>query len=82
MTRRFLPSITAALLLARALIALDCVALSPEVISDTLGAVLKYQDDIAKIAGAEATRLLEDLKRQYPATNAGRLAVQKLEQRN
>jgi MoxR-like ATPase len=40
---------------ARCLIALDTVALSPEVISDTLGAVLKYQDDIAKIAGSEAT---------------------------
>lgn len=48
---------------ARALIALDCVALSPEVISDTLGAVLKYQDDIAKIAGAEATRLLDEARR-------------------
>ena len=31
--------------------------------------------------GAEATRLLEDLTRQYPATNAGRLAAQKLEER-
>ena len=37
---------------ARCLIALDTLALSPEVISDTLGAVLKYQDDIAKIAGS------------------------------
>jgi len=47
---------------ARCLIALDTVALSPEVISDTLGAVLKYQDDIAKIAGSEATRILNEAR--------------------
>ncbi|WP_343080027.1 MoxR family ATPase [Ostreiculturibacter nitratireducens] len=47
---------------ARCLIALDTVELSPEVISDTLGAVLKYQDDIAKIAGAEATRILNEAR--------------------
>jgi MoxR-like ATPase len=47
---------------ARCLIALDAVALSPEVISDTLGAVLKYQDDIAKIAGSEATRILDEAR--------------------
>jgi len=47
---------------ARCLIALDAVALSPEVISDTLGAVLKYQDDIAKIAGSEATRILNEAR--------------------
>ena len=34
-----------------ALLALDAIALSPEVIADTLGAILKYQDDIQKIAG-------------------------------
>jgi MoxR-like ATPase len=47
---------------ARCLIALDTVALSPEVISDTLGAVLKYQDDVAKIAGSEATRILNEAR--------------------
>jgi MoxR-like ATPase len=47
---------------ARCLIALDTVALSPEVISDTLGAVLKYQDDIARIAGSEATRILNEAR--------------------
>lgn len=44
---------------AKCLVALDTVALSPEIISDTLGAVLKYQDDIARLAGSEAGRLLE-----------------------
>lgn len=47
---------------ARCLIAMDAVALSPEVISDTLGAVLKYQDDIAKLAGTEAARILNDAR--------------------
>ncbi len=47
---------------ARCLVALDAVALSPEMVSDTLGAVLKYQDDIAKIAGSEASRILDDAR--------------------
>ncbi|MGD1886918.1 MAG: AAA family ATPase [Cohaesibacteraceae bacterium] len=47
---------------ARCLVALDAVSLSPEVITDTLGALLKYQDDIARIAGAETTRLLDEAK--------------------
>ena len=47
---------------ARCLVALDAVSLSPEMVTDTLGAVLKYQDDIARIAGAETTRLLDEAK--------------------
>ena len=52
---------------ARALVALDAVALSPDLITDTVGAVLKYQDDIAKIAGAETTRLLDQAKADLAA---------------
>lgn len=52
---------------ARCLVALDAVALSPDVITDTLGALLKYQDDIAKIAGAETTRLLDEAKGRLAA---------------
>ena len=47
---------------AKCLLALDVVNLSPEVISDTLGALLKYQDDIAKLQGGEAARILEAAK--------------------
>ncbi|MFZ8940527.1 MAG: AAA family ATPase, partial [Gemmobacter sp.] len=47
---------------ARCLVALDTVALSPEVIADTLGAVLKYQDDIARLAGSEAQRVLNEAR--------------------
>lgn len=48
---------------AKCLVALDAVQLSPQVIADTLGAILKYQDDIAKIQGSEATRILAEAKR-------------------
>lgn len=52
---------------ARCLLALDAVALSPEVIADTLGAVLKYRDDIAKLQGSEATRILDEIGRSLDA---------------
>jgi len=48
---------------ARCLIALDTIELSPEVITDTMGALLKYQDDIVRIAGAETTRVLDEAKK-------------------
>ena len=44
---------------AKCLVALDAVALTPDIIVDTIGAVLKYQDDIAKIQGSDANRLLQ-----------------------
>jgi MoxR-like ATPase len=49
---------------AKCLLALDVISLTPEVIADTLGAILKYQDDIQKIQGAEARRLLDDVRRE------------------
>ena len=48
---------------AHALIQLDCLALNPEIINDTLGALLKYQDDIVKIEGSEASRILKEIKK-------------------
>ena len=62
------PGVAEAIDWARCLIALDTVALSPEVVSDTLGAVLKYQDDIARIEGAEATRILNEARAQLART--------------
>ncbi len=47
---------------AKCLLALDVLTISPEVIADTIGAILKYQDDIARLQGAEATRLLEEVR--------------------
>jgi len=47
---------------AKCLLALDVLTLSPEVIADTLGAVLKYQDDIARLQGMEAKRILDEAR--------------------
>ena len=47
---------------AKCLVALDAIALSPQVIADTLGALLKYQDDIAQMQGSEAKRILDQAK--------------------
>ena len=44
---------------ARCLVALDTFELSPKVISDTIGALLKYRDDIAALKESEITRLLD-----------------------
>jgi MoxR-like ATPase len=53
---------------AKCLLALDVIALSPEVIADTIGAILKYQDDIQRLAGSEALRLLEDSRKALGET--------------
>ena len=53
---------------AKCLLALDVVALSPEVIADTLGAILKYQDDIQKLQGSEAKRILDEARSGLDAT--------------
>ena len=47
---------------ANALTQLDVVALTPEIVNDTLGSILKYQDDIARIQGSEAARLLAEIQ--------------------
>ena len=44
---------------AHALVQIDVIDLAPAVIDDTLGVLLKYQDDIEKIRGHEASRILE-----------------------
>lgn len=47
---------------AKCLLALDVIALSPDVIADTIGALLKYQDDIQRLEGSEARRLLDAVR--------------------
>ncbi len=58
------PGIAETLDWADALTQLDKVALDPEAVDGTLGILLKYQDDIAKIEGSEAARLLDEATRQ------------------
>jgi len=50
-----------------ALVQLDQVALTPDSIDHSLGALLKYQDDIARIRGSEAARILEDVRAEMAA---------------
>ena len=52
---------------AEALMALDLIALDPATVSDTLGVLLKYQDDIARIEGSKAKELLDDVRAQLRA---------------
>ena len=47
---------------ANALTQLDCMVLDPDTINNTLGTLLKYQDDIEKIRGSEASLILADIK--------------------
>jgi len=47
---------------ATALTELDRIALDPETIADTLGTLLKYQDDIARLQGGEGERVLSEVK--------------------
>ena len=56
------PGIAEAIDWANALTQLDVVTLTPEILNDTLGSLLKYQDDIAKIHGSEAARLLAEIQ--------------------
>lgn len=57
-----LPGVAETLDWADALTQLDQVALTPEAVDDTLGILLKYQDDIAKIEGSEARRILDQVR--------------------
>jgi MoxR-like ATPase len=50
-----------------ALVQLDQVALTPDSIDHSLGALLKYQDDIARIRGSEAARILEEVRAEVAA---------------
>ena len=47
---------------AKALTELDALALDQQVVNDTLGALLKYQDDIARVQGSEAAKILEEIR--------------------
>ena len=52
---------------SQALVALDRLALDPQTVNDTLGVLLKYQDDIARIEASKAKELLDDVRAQLRA---------------
>ncbi len=65
------PGIAESINWAQALASLNTVALDPQKIDSTLGTLLKYQDDIARIQGSEAARLLAKVKAEAGAAAGG-----------
>ena len=61
------PGVAETLDWASALVELDAVALDPATVSDTLGVLLKYQDDIARIEGSKAKELIEEVHAELRA---------------
>ena len=61
------PGVAETLDFATALSELDVVALDPSTVSDTLGVLLKYQDDIARLDGTKVKELLDDVRAQMKA---------------
>jgi MoxR-like ATPase len=57
-----LPGVAETIDWANCLVALDRITLDPETVNNTLGVLLKYQDDIERIAGEEAARLVVEAK--------------------
>ncbi len=51
----------------RALMALDRTALQAEIVGDTLGVLLKYEDDVVRVRGAEVERVLGEVERELAA---------------
>jgi MoxR-like ATPase len=56
------PGVAETLDWASALVELDAVALDPALVSDTLGVLLKYQDDIQKMQGSKAKQVLDSIR--------------------
>jgi MoxR-like ATPase len=57
-----LPGVAETIDWTRALVTLDCLTLQPDVVDNTLGVLLKYQDDIARLQGSEAAAILEQVR--------------------
>ena len=57
-----LPGVAETIDWANCLVALDRVALDPETVNNTLGVLLKYRDDLERVAGDEAERLVAEAK--------------------
>jgi MoxR-like ATPase len=61
------PGVAETLDWASALTELDAVALDPATVSDTLGVLLKYQDDIARLEGSKAKELIDTVRAELRA---------------
>ena len=64
-----LPGVAETIDWTRSLMELDRICLDPETINDTLGVLLKYQDDIARIKGSEAASILAQVQAELSAAS-------------
>ena len=67
-----LPGIAETIDWAQALTQLDVRDLDANAVNDTLGVLLKYQDDIARVRGSEVTRIINDVSDDAGTTGLGR----------
>ena len=61
------PGVAETLDWATALTELDAIALDPALVTDTLGVLLKYQDDIARIQGSKAQEIIDEVQAEMRA---------------
>ena len=61
------PGVAETLDWAAALTELDVATLDPTTVSDTLGVLLKYQDDIARLEGTKAKELIDEVRAEIRA---------------
>jgi MoxR-like ATPase len=63
-----LPGVAETIDWTHALAQLNVLTLDPAIVNDSLGVLLKYQDDIVKVQGSEAARILEEIRSEIAAT--------------
>ncbi len=62
-----LPGVAETIDWSKALVTLDKMTLDPQTVNDTLGTLLKYQDDITRVRGSDAERLLAEVRAELAA---------------
>jgi MoxR-like ATPase len=66
-----LPGVAETIDWTSALTQLDVISLDPQNIDSTLGALLKYQDDIARLQGSDAARILDQIRSEMTTPAIG-----------
>ncbi|WP_289035817.1 MoxR family ATPase [uncultured Roseibium sp.] len=64
------PGVAETLDWATALSELNEIALDPDMASDTLGVLLKYQDDIERVRGSKVRQMIDDIRKDTPIAAA------------
>ena len=63
-----LPGVAETIDWANAMVELNRSSLEPGIVDDTLGVLLKYQDDVARMRGDEASRILAEIRSELATT--------------